>query len=228
MSAMYLRNKYTTWYYCIINNATSRVLNSYTESHHIIPRSLGGSDEKTNLANLTAREHFICHWLLTKMTIGQSKIKMLLALQAMRLEGRGQERYATKITSRVYESLKLELSIWQSKRNTGTGNPMYGRSAVKDNNLKWYNNGTDNVYVAEGTQPAGYKRGRLVPSNYTRPQPKHPCVSPKGEIFESLQEAAKVYNITVPALRERIRRNEACNKPRKNKSYWSFYSDVQF
>ena len=110
----------------------------------------------------------------------------------------------------------------------GKLNPMYGKSAIADKNLKWYNNGIDNVYVTEGTQPAGYKRGRLLPSNYTRPQPKHPCVSPKGEIFESLQEAAKVYNITVPALRERIRRNEACNKPRKNKSYWSFYSDEQY
>jgi len=225
MSAMYLTNKYTKWYYQIINNASDRFLQSYTEVHHIIPRSLRGSNKKSNLVELTAREHFICHWLLTKMTTEENKIKMLLALQCMRRNGRKQKRYSTAITSRVYEKLKTELSKWQSFRNTGSGNPMYGKSAVRDKNLKWYNNGINNIYVSEGTQPEEYKRGRLVPSNYTRLQPKHPCVSPTGEIFASLQEAATVYKITVPALRERIRRNEANNKTRKNKSYWSFYSD---
>jgi hypothetical protein len=224
MSAMYLTNKYTNWYYCIINNASNRKLTEYTESHHIIPKSLNGTDDKNNLVDLTAREHFVCHWLLTKMTKDAAKIKMLLALQCMKRKGRKQKRYSTAITSRVYEKLKTELGKWQSIRNTGPGNPMYGRSAVRDKNLKWYNNGIKNIYCTEGTQPPDYNRGRLVPSNYTRPQPKYPCVSPTGEIFESLQEAAKSYNITVPALRERIKRNEANNKHRKNKSYWSFYS----
>ena len=204
------------------------MLSRYTEVHHIIPSSLGGSGDKSNLAILTAREHFICHWLLTKMTSGENKIKMLLALQCMRREGKGQKRYSTAITSRVYEKLKIELSVWQSVRNSGKNNPMYGKSAVRDNNLKWYTNGTDNIYITEGTQPSGYTKGRWLPSNYTRKRADRPCVSPNGEIFESLKEAATAYNITVPALRERIRRNEACNKPRKNKSYWSFYSDEQY
>ena len=224
---MFLSNKYSRWYYSIIQSNNNRGLGSYTESHHIIPSSLGGSDEKSNLAILTAREHFVCHWLLTKMTIGEAKIKMLLALQCMRREGRKQERYSTAITSRVYEKLKLDLSVWQSARNTGMNNPMYGKSAIRDNNLKWYTNGINNIYVTEGTQPIGYSKGRWVPSNYTRQRAERPCVSPSGEIFNSLKEAATAYNITVPALRERIRRNEACNKPRKNKSYWSFYSDEQ-
>ena len=128
MSAMYLHNKYTTWYYCIINNATNRILNSYTESHHIIPRSLGGSDEKTNLANLTAREHFICHWLLTKMTQDEAKIKMTHALWNMRRANKNQERYNTAITSRVYEKLKIERSVYLSEQMSGTGNPMYGKT----------------------------------------------------------------------------------------------------
>jgi len=37
------------------------------ERHHIIPKSCGGSNSKTNLVNLTLREHFICHLLLTKI-----------------------------------------------------------------------------------------------------------------------------------------------------------------
>lgn len=40
---------------------------NYYENHHIIPRSLNGSNSSENLVLLTAREHFICHWLLVKI-----------------------------------------------------------------------------------------------------------------------------------------------------------------
>lgn len=37
------------------------------ELHHIIPRSCGGSNATSNVINLTVREHFVAHWLLTKI-----------------------------------------------------------------------------------------------------------------------------------------------------------------
>lgn len=40
----------------------------YFETHHKVPLSLGGNDEKSNLVNLTAREHYIAHLLLVKIT----------------------------------------------------------------------------------------------------------------------------------------------------------------
>ena len=39
----------------------------YTESHHIIPRCLGGSNEKDNLVRIPARVHFLLHWMLYKI-----------------------------------------------------------------------------------------------------------------------------------------------------------------
>lgn len=39
----------------------------YFETHHIIPESSGGSNNCENLVVLTAREHYICHWLLYKI-----------------------------------------------------------------------------------------------------------------------------------------------------------------
>jgi hypothetical protein len=44
----------------------------------------------------------------------------------------------------------------------GKKNPMYGRSVVKEKNLKWYTNGVDNLYIPEGTQPKSYHRGRTM------------------------------------------------------------------
>jgi hypothetical protein len=43
---------------------------------------------------------------------------------------------------------------------SGDNNPMAGRSAITEKNLKWYCNGEETIFVTEGTQPEGYWRGR--------------------------------------------------------------------
>ena len=47
--------------YCSFGNL------EYWEKHHIVPKCLGGSDDSSNLVLLTAREHYLVHWLLTKI-----------------------------------------------------------------------------------------------------------------------------------------------------------------
>ena len=112
-------NKYTTWYTAITDRARTRKLDGYTERHHVIPKSLNGTDDKTNLVDLTAREHFICHWLLTKMYTGEAKSKMIYALNGMKRNGKFTQRYETLVTSRVYENLKNEFSIVHSATMKG-------------------------------------------------------------------------------------------------------------
>ena len=120
-------NKYNSWYTAITTRARTRQLAGYCETHHIIPRSLGGQDTVDNLVKLTAREHFICHWLLTKIhTMGPEHWKMLNALRMMRAENPNQQRYTTKITARVYSKLKEEWSVLQSIKVSGENNPMSG------------------------------------------------------------------------------------------------------
>jgi hypothetical protein len=53
------------------------------EQHHIRPRSLGGTNERGNLVWLTYREHFLVHWLLTKITTGNARKMMCRAMVAM-------------------------------------------------------------------------------------------------------------------------------------------------
>jgi hypothetical protein len=110
-----LTNKYSKTYFAITSNAKQRTTEGYTELHHIIPQSMGGSNDKENLVELTAREHFICHWLLVKMTEGDDRSKMLYALKGMKAENKHQQRYHTKITARVYETYRIEHSINHSK-----------------------------------------------------------------------------------------------------------------
>jgi hypothetical protein len=121
-------NKYKKWYSQIIANGKSNRLVGY-ELHHILPKSLGGADDTSNLIYITTREHFICHWLLTKIyPTGEEHWKMLNALRMMRAENPNQTRYNTKITSRVYAKLKEEYSALQSNRYKGSGNGMYGKN----------------------------------------------------------------------------------------------------
>ena len=114
-----IMNKYTRWYNQITERARCRLTKDYTETHHVNPRSLGGTDDVENLVELTAREHFICHWLLTKMTTGEDRAKMIYALNGMKRSNKFAQRYETKITARVYESLKKEFAIIHSANMKG-------------------------------------------------------------------------------------------------------------
>ena len=115
---MYLQNKYTHWYYNIISTAQSRQIEGYVERHHIIPKSLGGSNEKENLVPLTAREHFICHWLLTKMVDNtNNRMRMLNAFWSMARKNQCQLRY--EISGRKYEILKKAITEARSHFNIG-------------------------------------------------------------------------------------------------------------
>ena len=80
----------------------------YYEFHHILPKSLFPSwaNRKSNIVALTAREHFFCHQLLTKI---YSNSNMFLALWW--LANDGQNKYCT---SREYEKLKKEYRFSES------------------------------------------------------------------------------------------------------------------
>jgi alpha-galactosidase/6-phospho-beta-glucosidase family protein len=50
----------------------------YFECHHIIPKCLSGSTDKTNLVLLTAREHYIAHKLLCEIYPDNDKLHYAL------------------------------------------------------------------------------------------------------------------------------------------------------
>lgn len=74
-------SKYTNTYFRIVNHRQNNPVPEgiYSERHHIIPKSLGGSDDPDNLVRLTGKEHYICHLLLTKMVEGEARAKMIFA-----------------------------------------------------------------------------------------------------------------------------------------------------
>lgn len=154
---MFNNTKYTKLYYQIINPTLSRTLDTYKELHHIIPRSLGGTDEKDNLTYLTAREHFICHWLLVKMTVGEARSKMIYALQGMRAQNNSQQRYETKITSRVYEHYRIEHARIHSE--TMKGRPAWNKGRkLEGEELEKQRERTRNRQIDPVKQAEGQKK----------------------------------------------------------------------
>ena len=132
---IFIENKYTTIYYTIVNRAKLRNLEGYCEKHHIIPKSLGGSNAKDNLVKLTAKEHFICHLLLTRMTISVSKSKMVQALcMMMDMHSGNQSRYIPSST--LYEQARKHRAKLMSIQNAGAGNPMYGKTVTEGTRKK--------------------------------------------------------------------------------------------
>jgi hypothetical protein len=119
-------NKYHNWYNSLIHNAKTRNWNKktsecYVEKHHIIPRSLGGNNSKSNLVYLTAREHFIAHLLLSKMYKDDSKIKMQFALYMFTKNPSINSN--RNINSHSYEYAKRCLAEATKKTHTGLAKP---------------------------------------------------------------------------------------------------------
>jgi len=100
----------------------------YVEKHHIVPRSLGGDDNETNLIRLTAREHFICHALLAEMyeegTNEWYKLNHAFMMMKAESEDHGGHRY---INSRLYELKRKDFSKVMSYVQSGNGNSQYGK-----------------------------------------------------------------------------------------------------
>ena len=67
---------YEKIYFSIIEKRRKNEYIGYTEKHHIKPRSLGGTNYRSNLIYVSPRIHFHLHLLLIKMTKGKAKSKM--------------------------------------------------------------------------------------------------------------------------------------------------------
>lgn len=97
-------NRYSKMYEELIETCKNRkpLKTDFYEVHHIIPRSLGGTDDADNLVKLTPREHYHAHLLLAKISVGSGQIKMGQALRMMS----GINKNKKIINSRQYNTAK--------------------------------------------------------------------------------------------------------------------------
>lgn len=96
----------------------------YVEKHHIVPRCLGGSDDESNLVQLTLREHFIAHKLLYKIHPKNKAICYAYWMMCNRTKAKSSDYAMAK--AHMYEIMSEK-----GKKLVGERNPMYGKSHSK-------------------------------------------------------------------------------------------------
>lgn len=146
-------NRYLRRYMRIIQSAPrTRPNPCHHERHHIVPRSMGGTDHPDNLVYLTYREHFVCHVLLTRFVVKEHRRSAHFAVSCFRMDNSGKRKLT--FTSRDYAQLRESARI-AATLNTGH---------------TWVNNGTKQTKTKypERYLSRGWECGRLESSGYTR------------------------------------------------------------
>ena len=140
---------YKKIYDSLISRGKTRILEGYFETHHIVPRCLGGCDDLENLVKLTPEEHYIAHQLLIK--IYPNNYKLIRAAVMM---------IPNRPSNKLYGWLRRKFSIAQSKSQSGKNNSQYGS--------KWIHNPlTKESKKIKGEVEDGWFLGK-----YKSPKPK--------------------------------------------------------
>jgi hypothetical protein len=137
---------YKKHYDILIERSKTRVLEGYSEKHHILPRCMGGSDLPSNIVKLSAREHFVAHLLLVKIYPGNTGLVKAAAMMCVGQENR-------KITNRMYGWLKDLFRASMRESQSGCKNSQY--------NTRWINDGSLSKKInREDPTPEGWFDGR--------------------------------------------------------------------
>ena len=193
--SIFLENKYSNIYYSIIKNAKSQsrikqVGDGY-QTHHIIPRCMGGTDDIDNLVVLTYKEHRICHRLLIEMTEGEYKHKMMYAYLLF------DKSYDTSMmpSPQIYCTEESYLKMVETRKRKGS-----------------YKRGKDNIFSTP--EIIEQVRQRMTEDNpmkrpeqreRMRQQNNNPNCSPvivEGITFPSIGAAARHFNTTPYKLKK--------------------------
>lgn len=164
---------YTKIYNNIIERAklrqTTNQLTSYKEIHHIVPKSMGGKDDKSNLVELTLKEHFLCHKLLIQIYKNNKSLVYALWMMAnTRNNVNNINKY--NISAKEYERLRIlyikskcgtklnsvqKQFISESTQN-GMLIPEIRQKCSKNKGSKWY-------YNKETLKTYKWKQGDIIP-----------------------------------------------------------------
>lgn len=139
---------YSKIYQNIIDRAKNRIPEGYVERHHIIPRCLGGSDDKDNLVALYPEEHFLCHILLLKMYPNKSNLILAVNKMCRPIKSGRKKR-------KLYGWLKRRFAAKQSQSQSGQGNSQFG--------TRWITDGNTAIKISVSDEiPKGWVLGRKI------------------------------------------------------------------
>lgn len=203
----------------------TKVKNGNIESHHIIPKCIGGKNNNENIVNLTQKEHYFAHLLLVKIYFDDlnARIKLFCALERMTGFNNNGKQNRLNFPSKLYQKLKtksIKIKHYQISITNGKKNKRIlitdkipigwkkGETHKKPNNTCgknsiWVNNGKINLRLNKNEKiPDGFVLGCLRKRNY---RIKKYFITYDRRVH-TLKEWAALYNINYYTLRSRIRK----------------------
>lgn len=190
----------------IQKRVNSPITEGYKERHHIIPRSCGGSNKKSNLVDLTAREHFIAHLLLVKIYQNtEFKYSMIKAFYMMKPKSTSHKERI--VNSRWYEIFRKEHSIAMSVLQSGENNSQFGKIWIYNDEMK-----VAKRVPADEEIPQGWSRGRSsifklckgCNKKFKRVNLEQYCSESCRKNSTSIKEYGKKYDYVCPVYNIRI------------------------
>lgn len=133
-------------YDALVQRGVNRIIDDFTETHHILPKCMGGSDEPTNLVELTPEEHYLAHQLLCKIYPNNYGLAIAASIMSR-----------NRPTNKLYGWIRRKHAIAMSKIQTGSGNSQYGMCWI-------YNIQTleSKKIMKTSPIPNGWKKGRKL------------------------------------------------------------------
>jgi predicted nucleic acid-binding Zn ribbon protein len=155
---------YNKHYAILIERARSRILEVYIEKHHIVPRCLGGTNDKENIVALTPEEHYVAHQLLVKMYPKEHKLVYAANMMTVSSNDR-------RSSNKRYKWLR-EKYVSACRARVGEQNSSYGK--------RWYYNPDtleSGKFLVEDV-PAEWQTGRSAP----KVVPQKHCITCQAKI----------------------------------------------
>lgn len=208
----------------IISNRRENPFSGYTENHHIIPISLGGSDDSYNRVKLTAREHWLIHLLLFK-------IKPCPETAAAAIMFRCSSKFHSRANiknGRMYQVIREECAKHQSKigkQRVGKKNGSYETRWICNVNLKKNRKISNDEDI-----PTGWIIGRnawlKLEKHIQKDKAKKELLLKKQKYFKCLHEQFKIQKCSLRKFVEMGLYNKSHVALHKNfKKYILLYSN---
>lgn len=105
-----MNQHYLNRYNKFINALKNQSIDGYCEKHHIVPRSMGGSDDASNLIKLTGRQHYLAHWMLWK-AYGGSMTRAFFMMSCVKEGQCKSSKVYDKARTQYAEEVKKQMAL---------------------------------------------------------------------------------------------------------------------
>lgn len=174
----------------LLKHGTEDKPDGYSERHHIIPKALGGGDEKENLVYLSARVHFLAHWILHRI---HQLPETARALYGMADVHRRPDR-KHMLSARRYEYARKAFNEFNHMKD-----PKHRERAARSAAAQWARDydkmKASNAYMFDDPNHPMYMRGK---TGDLHPRSKA-VITPLGR-FGSVRLAAKAHGVPHPLI----------------------------